>query len=134
MLVPVASRSLIGRKRISQTPDLFDYPLLSAKTRSDEWPNWFANQREKLPNEQRYIIYDSIALVIDAAIAGVGIALVDKLLIKDDIRRKLLRVLIDKPLKGLNAYYVVTQTVKTPDPKTILFRNWLISEFARDTE
>jgi LysR family glycine cleavage system transcriptional activator len=107
--------------------------LLSARARSAEWHHWFDAQRIKLPPSQRFITYESIALVIDASIAGVGIALVDQALISDDLRQRRLRVLLDTPVSGLGAYYIVMPKSKNPDPKTIVFRDWLISEAARDT-
>jgi DNA-binding transcriptional LysR family regulator len=68
-----------------------------------------------------------------ADIAGVGIALVDQALISDDLRQRRLRVLLDTPVSGLGAYYLVMPKSKTSDPKTIVFGDWLISEAARDT-
>lgn len=132
-LVPVASSGLIKRRQISSGTHLLQYPLLSARARSTEWPHWFVSQGIKLPSSQRFITYESISLAIDASIAGIGIALVDQGLISNDIRQRRLLVLLDNPVSGLGAYYIAMPKSKTPNPKAIVFRDWLISEAARDT-
>lgn len=132
-LVPVASPSLVKRKKFSGVSALLQFPLLSAKARQAEWPSWFTEQGVDMPKDCLCATYDSIALAIDAAITGGGIALVDQALVSDDIKFKRLRVLMARPGKGVGAYFILTPKARSIDPRAAAFRDWLTSEVSRET-
>jgi len=132
-LVPVAAPDYIRRKKVNSVRELLECPLLSASARRLEWPHWFVSQGVSLPASQRFITYDTIALAIDAAIAGIGVSLVDRSLVSEDIRLRRLKIVFDFPVSGLGAYFVAMPKMKTTSPKAIAFRNWLIAESASDS-
>jgi DNA-binding transcriptional LysR family regulator len=62
------------------------YLALGSKTRPDAWAQWLkAHPSARQPSEIRY--YDSHSLIIEAAIAGLGVALSPFVLAVDDVRR-----------------------------------------------
>jgi DNA-binding transcriptional LysR family regulator len=62
------------------------YLALGSKTRPDAWPNWLAaHPSARRPSEIRYL--DHHFLVVEAAAAGLGVAMSPRILAVDDIER-----------------------------------------------
>lgn len=131
MLIPVASDLFLSEHETSSAQMLMQCSLLTAMPRRREWPHWFVAQGEQPPATLKYVVYDTVALAIDAAIAGVGVCLIDKSLIQDDLKQGRLKVVSDKPVPGINSYYVLLAKGATPDPRALLFKEWLIAEAKR---
>lgn len=63
------------------------YLALGSKTRPDAWPNWLAaHPSARRPSEIRYL--DHHFLVVEAAAAGLGVAMSPRILAVDDIERQ----------------------------------------------
>jgi DNA-binding transcriptional LysR family regulator len=63
-----------------------DYIALGTKTRSDAWAHWLkSHPPARRPTEIRY--YDNHALMVEAAAAGLGVALSPLVLAVDDVKR-----------------------------------------------
>jgi len=63
-----------------------DYLALGSKTRPDAWAKWLkAHPSARRPTEIRY--YDHHALIVEAAAAGLGVALSPLVLVVDDVER-----------------------------------------------
>jgi DNA-binding transcriptional LysR family regulator len=80
---PVCAPGLLGDAAGPRTPPLpperlADYPLLSHRVVPQDWmdwPDWFAAIGVAMPRARRLIPFDSFPLVLQAAVAGQGIAL-----------------------------------------------------------
>lgn len=131
MLIPVASDLFLEEHETNSAQALMKCSLLTATPRKREWPHWFVAQGVKPPATLKYVVYDTVALALDAAISGVGICLIDRTLIQDDLKQGRLKVVLDKPVAGINSYYVLMAKASTPDPKALLFKQWLIAEAKR---
>lgn len=134
ILVPVASKTLLGKKRIRSPDKLLDYPLLSAINRKQEWQHWLISQGISISQEQKFVTFDNVGLALDAAIAGVGICLIDRDLVREDFKQKRLKMVLDQTVGGISSYYVVMARGGTPDPKVLAFKQWLISEATQENE
>lgn len=126
-LIPVASKSLTG-STIHSPHELLNYPLLTAVRRKSEWHHWFIAQGVSIATQQQFVVYDTVALALDAAIAGVGICLIDKTLVHEDLKEGRLNLVCDRPVPGINSYYVVVPKGSTPDPKVVALSQWLCDE------
>ena len=63
-----------------------DYLALGSKTRPDAWAKWLkTHPSARRPTEIRY--YDHHALIVEAAAAGLGVALSPLVLAVDDVAR-----------------------------------------------
>jgi DNA-binding transcriptional LysR family regulator len=63
-----------------------NYIALGSKTRPEAWSNWLAKHRSvQRPSELRY--YDHHFLIVEAASAGLGVALSPHVLAADDVER-----------------------------------------------
>ena len=127
-LIPVASKSLIESAPLKSPEDLLNFPLLTAVRRKAEWHHWFISQGVKISPDRQFVAYDTVALAVDAAIAGVGVCLIDKALITPDLKQGRLEIVMDRPVPGLNSYYLVLPRNATQDPKVLAFRRWLEEE------
>lgn len=127
-LVPACSPKLIGNKKISHAVDLSDFPLLLKSAREDSWARWFeiagCTDLEKIPIKGPR--YDLFSMVIDAACAGIGAALVPRLYIQDKLRSGELVIPIDISIRGLKQYCLIYPDHKEVSSAVKLFVEWLL--------
>ena len=69
-------------------------------------------------------------MVIQAAIAGLGLALLPRFLIQDELASGRLVVAIDRPVKSAHAYYLVHPENKADLQRVTAFRDWLLGQCA----
>lgn len=105
---------------------LAEQPLLHISTRPDAWQQWFASHNiEVLANQGMH--FEQFSIATNAAIAGLGIALLPKFLIEHELRRQELVEVCCTPLITENAYYLVTPEDKTDYAPIKKFTAWLES-------
>ena len=128
-LFPVASPSF-NRGRLPARPaDLAKFRLM----RSDDefWAPWFQAAGVKLPEPQSPVFSDS-AMLLQAAVAGSGIALARRSIAEDDLRAKRLVRLFDISSPAHGANYLVWPKGKLSSNAALL-RDWLLEERQRES-
>jgi DNA-binding transcriptional LysR family regulator len=103
----VASPDLLKKRVPLKVPaDCMAFPLLHDFNRRD-WPLWFEARGVAAPNCRKGLAYPDNHLIVRAAIAGQGLALVRDIYAEDDLRaKKLVRPLtVNWPVQF--AYYAV---------------------------
>ncbi len=123
-----SGQSLIGSERIKTPQDIALLPLLNLETRPHAWADWFAQNDAAAPMGGG-MVFEQFALVTQAAIAGLGAALLPKFLIETELERGELVQLLDLPLKGKAGYYLVTPTHNSTFMPIIALREWLLEQF-----
>lgn len=108
------------------------YLALGSKTRPDAWPNWLAGHPSAgRPSEIRY--FDHHFLIVEAAAAGLGVALCPRVLAIDDIERQRLVAPSGFDLDG--SHYGLIRTTEQPiTEQASAFCQWLeeqVSSFGR---
>ncbi|AWH47416.1 LysR substrate-binding domain-containing protein [Stenotrophomonas sp. ZAC14A_NAIMI4_1] len=110
VLLPVASPALLARVAPATTPqDCLRLPLLQDSERSD-WRLWF--QALGLPSNdqlERGPAFDDDLLLVRAAVAGQGVALVRDIHAADELADGRLQVVVQAPWPQAFAYYAVTR-------------------------
>src|SRR6201984_1765626 len=127
-LIVVASPGLLkDRAPLKEPADCLAFPLLHDFNRQD-WPLWFEALGVAAPNCKKGPAFSESHLVVRAAIAGQGLALVRDLYAEDDLRsKKLVKPLtVNWPVQF--AYYVVATSETLQKPAVRRFRDWLIEE------
>ena len=82
---PVCSPEYLAATKIKRPRDLENCVLLGSKTRPAAWSDWTKSLDQGLSlRSQRS--YDHFFLLIQAAICGLGVAIVPKILVLDDLR------------------------------------------------
>jgi len=120
-------------KNVSRLEDatLIETKWKNSNLRPITWKHFI--ESKKL-NQKNLIIrtYDQEQHVIQAALAGQGVALVSQLLVQTPLRNKWLN---EHPkgeeLEGLS-YYIVNKSSAESSRKVALFRQWLLTEFRND--
>ncbi len=125
--IPVSAPALIAKKPPQCPKDIVSLPLLNLETRPSAWVNWF-EQNDVTPPSGEGMVFEQFALVTQAAIAGLGAALLPKFLIQTELDRGELIPLLDISVKGPEGYYLITPTHRTSYAPTIALRDWLLGQ------
>ncbi len=134
-VVPVCSPSLLeGRPEMERPQDVGKFPLLQLTTRPQGWMDWLhavgVHGIEGLHGPR----FEEFHMVIQAAIAGLGLALMPRFLIKEELSLGRLVVAINRPVTSNMAYYLVHPELNANLYKVSVFRDWLIEQCARSAE
>ncbi len=130
-LYPVCSpRLLEGGARLDGPQDLSDFTLLHDDLHGIDWRMWLMAAGATDIDYSRGPWYVHSHLVIQAAIAGQGVALGRSVLVADDLRAGRLVKPFDISLPAEFAYYVVCPQATSERPKIKAFREWLRKEAA----
>lgn len=126
-VVPVMSRDLL-EGRVPEPVDVTRLPLLYLESRANAWRNWFA-QNNLGEQPQRGMIFDQFATLLQAAAAGLGVALMPKFLLTDPTRTENLVLMENAKMISTGAYYLVWPKAKATYPPLNAFREWIEAEF-----
>lgn len=129
VLVPVASPALLSaNSNLSEPQDCLDFPLLHDSERAD-WPLWLnAHGVGKDPRAERGTALEDDFLLIRAAGAGQGLALVPQEYATEEIAAGRLVQVMDKPWPARFAYYVVTRPDAMQRDEVRAFVEWIMEE------
>lgn len=129
-VLPVCSpRLLPARARVSPRA-IARLPLLQQSTRPYGWRQWFDAQGVQAPQALSGPRYELFSMLAMGATHGLGVALMPRLLIADELARGELVVACDKPLRGLRSYYLVSPEQSDERPVLTRFRDWLLEQAA----
>ncbi|MDB5758089.1 MAG: LysR family transcriptional regulator [Burkholderia sp.] len=124
-LVPVCSPTLLGSYQVNSVIDLLNFPMLHKNTREDAWTRWFAAAGHEDVSPMAGPRYDLFSMIIQGACVGIGIALVPRLYVQDELKNGSLVIPIDFSIRGLKQYCVVYPEHKEVSAVARLFFDWL---------
>jgi LysR family glycine cleavage system transcriptional activator len=131
-LFPACSPSLLETGPAIERPeDLLGHNLLHDEM-DEEWHMWFRAAGVPDAKANKGPRFQTPSLVIQAAIAGEGIALAHSVLAAEDIAAGRLVRLFTVSLPAQSAYYVVYPGANAERPGIAEFRDWLKAEAAQD--
>ncbi|MFC4625860.1 LysR family transcriptional regulator [Daeguia caeni] len=125
VIVPVASPQLLKTLSPREPVDLENQPLLHLATRPKIWAQWFESCGIEGQSAYRGHRFDQFSMVISAAVAGMGFALLPLYLIEQELRNGELVVLFNRPMRTENDYYLVVPEGKLENPLTQVFCQWI---------
>ena len=128
-LVAVAAPALVDRHAIAAPADLFRVPLLHLASRPHLWERFrdaHAEGAGALPGMRM----DQFAMIIAAACAGLGAALLPTYLIEDELTSGRLVRVADGPVSEGEAYWLATP-MGAANPVAVLFSNWIARKVSR---
>jgi LysR family transcriptional regulator of beta-lactamase len=124
-LSPICSPEAAAR--LHDPSDLVGETLLRSYRRG-EWPAWFAAAGVPVP-ALTGPVFDSSAVMIDAAIAGHGVALAPALMVAEAVRTG--RAVQPFPQQvSLGGYWLTALKSRRATPGTAAFRDWLLAAAA----
>jgi len=131
VVVPVAAPSLLaGPSRLGRPEDVERFTLLQHVTRPQAWQEWLRACGVENLDGRAGPRFEQFHMVIQAAIAGVGLALLPQFLIQEELASGRLVVAIDRPVTSEYAYYLVYPERKADILRVAVFRDWLLGQCA----
>lgn len=125
-VVPACSPALAAQHAFVEPADLLRAPLLHVASRADAWRCWFARYQVAAGDAQAMVL-DQFATAAQAAIAGVGVALLPSFLIERELQQgDLVRALPHLPeMESSERYYLAWPNSRAEHPPLQSFREWL---------
>jgi DNA-binding transcriptional LysR family regulator len=127
-LVPVCSAQLIA-PLTSLTPEqLQRYPLLQQATRPYAWRQWFKSLGLTLEHDMTGPRHELFSMLSQAAIQGMGIALIPPFLVEDELASGALVIPVLHPFASGNAYRLLYPEGQSDNPALKPFADWLVQQ------
>ena len=125
-LAPVCAPSLLGARRSLRPEQVARLPLLHLATRVDAWREWFqATGMDGDLSSVNGARYEMFSLLASAAVSGLGVALVARQLIENELADGRLVVVCRRTLPGRLAYHVAYPLGRPVGPGLQAFLQWL---------
>lgn len=107
--------------------DILAHPLLQIESRTGDWGRWLAAQG--IPGQRpQGMLFDQFATMQQAAIHGLGLALLPTFLIAEDLRIGRLVPAYGPPTRAAGSYWLVWPRALPPRAPFAAFRDWIEGE------
>lgn len=103
-------------------------PFLHLDTRPRAWSDWFERLRGGETATYRGHRFDQFGMVIEAAVAGMGFALLPLYLIEAELERGALVIAADMPLPTKNSYYLAVPDRAAENPLVGRLYDWMVAQ------
>ena len=125
-ILAVGAPSLVAAP-LAQPKDVLRLPLLQLESRTGDWGRWLAHHGvpEKRPPG---MLFDQFATMMQAAVHGLGLALLPMFLIGRELSEGRLRPAFGGPVKALGSYYLVWPKDLPERAPLASFRAWVAAE------
>ena len=127
-VIPVLSPAHFDLSRLRAPIDLLEHKLLYKRSRPDAWPHWFALAGLPRADAQHMVRMELYSMVIESARAGLGIGLVPRIYIEDEIARGDLAIPFDIALMHEKRYCLIVPEYKNDSILVQDFSNWVIAQ------
>jgi LysR family transcriptional regulator, glycine cleavage system transcriptional activator len=116
-----------------RTPaDLLHAPLLAVAMGSDEpWADYFNHHGLPMPDMGRTPRFLQMMMMREAALSGLGFAVVPLFLFQQDVRQGRLVQALPQTSKTRHGYHFLQHQDVSVDPKVRAFKRWLVARLAQ---
>lgn len=128
--MPACSPEFKQTHGIEHPADLIKVPLLHLTTRPDAWERWFTETGVAF-DSLHGMLFDQFATASQAAIGGLGVALLPTFLIQDELKRGELVPAVDRPMQSAQRYYLAFPRERAAYPPLVAFRDWIVRELSK---
>ncbi|CAB3841831.1 LysR substrate-binding domain-containing protein [Achromobacter mucicolens] len=137
-IVPVCHPERLARMRAEgrwrEPHDLAAEPLLYHTTAPGNWTQWLRWAGPQAPAPNLSMACDQVSILVRAAIADMGIALVQRCLVRHELETGQLAVPFDLPITLERGYFLCIPSNRRPPPGYGAFRDWLLAAARQDIE
>ncbi|WP_301591563.1 LysR substrate-binding domain-containing protein [Sabulicella glaciei] len=130
--VPICAPALLAGGTLREPADLSRHTLLQHTTRPRAWVHWLQAHGVAGVDGLRGPQYQHHAIVVEAAAAGLGVALMPRFMVEPELAAGRLVVPFDLPLDDGQAYCLAYPKEIAAQPVLRAFRDWLLSEVATE--
>lgn len=129
VIAPVCSPELLKSASPLKSPtDLRSQTLLQLATRPGAWKAWFDGIGLTGASTFRGPTFEHFSMVVQAAIAGLGVAVVPLFLVADELAGGKLVMPFDRPVRSPHRYYMVCPEGRQDAYRIKQFRSWLAAQ------
>lgn len=127
---PVVSPNYSGWARLRGKPAecLLDEPLLHTASRPQAWPEWFDGMGLTAARAEPGPGFPHLYHLLEAAIAGLGVAIAPSPLVADDLSSG--RLLAPWGFRPTNAAWILATSRRSPDGRATMLADWLRAELS----
>ncbi len=133
-LTACASPDFLRAHPITRPEDLEGLVLLQLESRPTAWEAWFAGQGSGHGHAGRRatngMLMDQFSMMIQAALAGLGVALLPDYLARAEIAEGRLLPILGQAVPGSGAYWLAWPKAKAERKPIAAFRDWLLAQTA----
>ncbi len=126
-MVACCAPGFLASHPVRAPADMIGLPLLQLETRPDAWAGWFAHHGVETAVPLG-MLFDQFAPMIQAAIYGMGVALLPEFLAKAELADGRLVDAWGGPVPSAGSYYLVWPMAGESYPPLLAFREWLVAE------
>lgn len=130
-LVPVASPELVRDTPLNQPGDLAKVQLIHSLPRMGRWRSWLKAMGESAVDAEAGPKFDHDAMAVQAAMSGMGVAIVNRSLVEGDLAAGRLIAPFARDLVSDLAFWLVYPKHREGDPHVAAFRDWLLEQVKR---
>jgi LysR family glycine cleavage system transcriptional activator len=127
MTIPVCAPGLLGGVSLPSIAKISALPLLHIATRPTAWQDWFA-AHGACTTQVGGTVYDQFSTIIQAALHGLGVALLPNYLVEQDLATGRLIVAYGQSIKSSGSYFLVWPNSRARHPALLSFRSWLATQ------
>lgn len=127
-VIPVAAPSLIEGEVLDDPAALLKLPLLHIQTRPRAWADWFAAKDVQPARALPGTMYDQFSTITQAALHGLGVALMPDYLVEEELATGKLVALCGPAIEARGAYWLVWPQGRARSPSLVAFRDWLAEQ------
>lgn len=102
--------------------------ILNGDVRLDNWERWLEASGQQVHLEEGGLEFSTEDQVINACVTGAGFAVLDKMMIRNELNAGLLVLVSTTELQSQNGYWLETAPGKESLPRVAYFRDWLKTE------
>jgi LysR family glycine cleavage system transcriptional activator len=131
MVVVCSPAYLDSHATLKGPDDLSTHTLLQQTVRPNLWREWMEAKGSDVAHAWSGPRFEHFYMIMQAAVGSLGVALLPRLLVNDDLQAGRLVIPFDSSYASRDAYCLVYPAAKRNDPKLELLRRWLVDEAKR---
>ena len=129
-VLPVCAPGLLEAP-LSRPEGLLGYPLLHLDSHPDSWEQWFGLHGVEV-SKLEGMLFDQSSTMTQAAVHGLGIALLPTFLAEGEIAQGRLCLAMEGAATSLGEYFLVWPEAEAGGAALVRFRDWLRDQVGQD--
>ncbi|MCM2561087.1 LysR substrate-binding domain-containing protein [Lutimaribacter sp. EGI FJ00015] len=126
-VIAVCAPSLLDEQELQAAQDILSLPLLHIQTRPDAWGEWLA-RHGVTARGQSGMVYDQFNTITQAALHGLGVALLPDYLAEQDLATGRLVAAWGNAVESAGAYHLIWPRARPASAALIAFRDWMATQ------
>jgi len=127
-LLAVCAPELLQKSPVTHAADICKHQLIEAATSVSGWSEWFDRAGHSLPADARFSRFEHMFFAMEAALDGLGMALLPSALIVDDLASGRLIIAWQVPGVYERDYFYILSPLSRRVPLAKVFCSWLAKQ------